>query len=153
MTPIARWFGAALVLLVAAAPARAQEEKETPRGPGDGIKVHGHWTIDVKNPDGSLASHHEFENALTPKGADTLAAVLSRKITMVGWGVELGSDFTAPSLNPCQGPCEIVEPAVAAAGITNTNQSLTVSFSGFGGGVTLSGSAQAQNPSEIAWVA
>ena len=30
----------------------------------EGIKVHGHWTIDIRNPDGTLAQHHEFENAL-----------------------------------------------------------------------------------------
>jgi len=26
--------------------------------------VHGHWTIDVREPDGTLVSHNEFENAL-----------------------------------------------------------------------------------------
>ena len=28
-----------------------------------GIKVHGHWIIEVLNPDGSLVNHREFENA------------------------------------------------------------------------------------------
>ena len=29
----------------------------------DGIKVHGDWTLTVSNPDGSVDSVHEFENA------------------------------------------------------------------------------------------
>jgi len=28
------------------------------------IKVHGHWVIDLRNPDGTLADHREFENSL-----------------------------------------------------------------------------------------
>src|SRR5258708_28345998 len=67
----------------------AVEKEGTREGPSDGIKVHGHWTIDVKNPDGSLASHHDFENALTTQGADVLARLLGRVDTAVGWEVDL----------------------------------------------------------------
>ena len=28
-------------------------------GMQDGIKLHGHWTIDVKNPDGTQVQHHQ----------------------------------------------------------------------------------------------
>lgn len=35
-------------------------------GQHEGIKVHGHWTIEVRNPDGSMTRHLEFENALDP---------------------------------------------------------------------------------------
>lgn len=48
-----------------------------------GVKVHGYWKIDVKNPDGNLASHTEFENSLTTNdpnglsGDDALALLLS----------------------------------------------------------------------------
>src|SRR5439155_9641455 len=52
--------------------------------PGDGIKVHGHWTIDVRNPDGALASHNEFENALEPGGASALSGLLGRSSTVNG---------------------------------------------------------------------
>ena len=49
--------------------------------PGDasheGIKVHGHWTIEVKNPDGSVATHHEFENSLQSQGLNLLNSLLS----------------------------------------------------------------------------
>jgi hypothetical protein len=46
------------------------EKKAVESGkPGtEGIKVHGHWVIDLKNPDGTLAEHREFENALADKG-------------------------------------------------------------------------------------
>jgi hypothetical protein len=48
-----------------------------------GVKVHGYWKIDVKNPDGRLASHTEFENSLTTgdpnglSGDDALSLLLS----------------------------------------------------------------------------
>src|SRR5437879_3747133 len=32
-------------------------------GPQEGIQVHGAWTIDVREPDGTLVEHREFENA------------------------------------------------------------------------------------------
>jgi hypothetical protein len=35
------------------------------KGVNQGILVSGYWKIDVRNPDGSLAKHVEFENALT----------------------------------------------------------------------------------------
>lgn len=45
-----------------------ESTQEKPAGDGkhEGIKVHGHWTIDVKNPDGTLVRHVEFENSLDP---------------------------------------------------------------------------------------
>src|SRR6476660_2101480 len=45
---------------------------ESSGGPKEGIKVHGHWTIDVRNADGTLATHREFENALQISGAKVL---------------------------------------------------------------------------------
>ena len=56
----------------------ASEGKASPGGPQEGIKVHGHWTILVRNEDGSVASRHEFENALTPGGALALASLLTQ---------------------------------------------------------------------------
>lgn len=41
-------------------------KRPAPRGPSEGIQVHGHWTIEVRNPDGKVVSHTEFENALSP---------------------------------------------------------------------------------------
>jgi len=43
----------------------------------EGIAVHGHWVIDVKNPDGTVAKHVEFENGLTDYGRGTLVGLLT----------------------------------------------------------------------------
>jgi hypothetical protein len=48
------------------APKNAAEGKESSRGPHEGITVHGYWTIEVKNPDGTVVKHVEFENSLDP---------------------------------------------------------------------------------------
>jgi len=39
--------------------------KTAPSGMNQGILVSGYWKIDVRNPDGSLDKHVEFENSLT----------------------------------------------------------------------------------------
>jgi hypothetical protein len=68
--------------------------------PREGITVHGHWVIDVRNPDGTLSSHADFQNALTPGGAFILAMLLSREATpgAAHWTIELGpnSNLGAP---------------------------------------------------------
>lgn len=57
--------GAAKAAPVAkASPPTAQ--KPAPNGLNTAITVHGHWVIEVKNPDGSLVRHVEFENSLDP---------------------------------------------------------------------------------------
>ena len=38
-------------------PAKATAPGESGQGPREGVKVHGHWVINVKNPDGTLAQH------------------------------------------------------------------------------------------------
>jgi len=51
----------------------------SPGGPQEGIKIHGRWTVEVRNPDGSVASRHEFNNALVPtSGERVLAGLLGR---------------------------------------------------------------------------
>ena len=39
------------------------------KGQREGITVHGHWIIDVKNPDGKVTKHVEFENSISPGGS------------------------------------------------------------------------------------
>lgn len=72
------------------------------QGRSDGIKVHGHWTIDVRNPDGTLVSHHDFENALVTgmgRGNDALANVLSGQKVGGTWMVNLFDH--QPEASPC----------------------------------------------------
>jgi hypothetical protein len=87
------------------APAKATASGETSRGPLEGVKVHGHWIIDVKNPDGTLAQHRDFENSLI--GTNDMVGLL--------YGSEVASDFAiylSGSTNPCSATsayyCDIV---------------------------------------------
>jgi len=57
--------------------------------PNEGIKIHGHWVIDVRNPDGTLTTHREFDNALTSNGAQVLAKLLSRQNKAGRWAILL----------------------------------------------------------------
>ena len=48
-------------------PGPVGEEAETPAANDaahQGIHVHGHWVLQVKNPDGTLGERREFENSL-----------------------------------------------------------------------------------------
>jgi hypothetical protein len=53
------------------------EEKSSGDGKHEGIKVHGHWTIEVRNPDGAVVTHREFENSLVTNGTNSGSAVLA----------------------------------------------------------------------------
>jgi len=49
----------------------------------DGIQVHGHWTMTVTNPDGTVEALREFDNSLHPiSGAPFLTALLAGEISM-----------------------------------------------------------------------
>ena len=49
---------------------------ESGSGP-EGIKVHGNWTVEVTNPDGSLATTRKFSNYITEDGREVLARLLT----------------------------------------------------------------------------
>jgi len=106
------------VLQPALAPVVAQGQQE-------GIKVHGHWVIDVRNSDGTLASHTEFENALTAGGAMVLTQILTNVVTVVrGWTVTLRPGSGAPFGVTPNGnflEAQIFQPAVTIYGNSATN--------------------------------
>src|SRR5208282_2529634 len=56
-----------------AEPAVPSEKDSASRAKGqhEGIAVHGHWTIEVKNPDGTVEKHVEFENSICPTQSNT----------------------------------------------------------------------------------
>lgn len=72
-------------------------------GSREGIKIHGHWTIDVRNPDGTLDKHLDFENGLctlssigntglNPEAGDVDLATLLFGSTIPGpWQIALNS--------------------------------------------------------------
>jgi hypothetical protein len=124
---IPRCAAAVAVLLYIATPILFAQDKSA-------IKVHGHWTIDVRNPDGSLASHNEFENALVANGATLLSGLLAHNgNTALGWVVYLdGGGIAEP----------IVAQSVPAVLFNFASTNLTVATQA-GGQLVLQGSLQA----------
>jgi hypothetical protein len=120
---------------VSANPASAQakpvssEEKPAAKGAKEGIAVHGHWTIVVKNPDGTVAARQEFENALDPvEGADLLTGLLSGAYTTEGFLIDLSTGAgTLCGVGDCtmydsrvQGVCNNVQSSLTCGTLTYT---------------------------------
>src|SRR5262249_41441373 len=67
-------------------------------GPQEGIKVHGHWVIEIRNQDGTVVTHREFENALATQGHENLAALLAHAAAGGHWLVTLqGASGACPA--------------------------------------------------------
>jgi hypothetical protein len=111
----------------------------------EGIKVHGHWIIDVRNSDGTLATHREFENSLVPTGATALVNSLASTSVAGLWAVQIngalcgGSQYTQlyESAEPSSGPCSYKTLTVSAprSGPYNGNLVLSGSFTSSASGV------------------
>ena len=104
-----KWIVVALMLV--AAPRASAQSSGAPQGP-EGIKVSGHWTIDVREPDGTLVKSHEFNNALTNNG-HVLVRLMARQNSAGQWYVILQGTASLPS--PCgtaaqQQACALQEP-------------------------------------------
>jgi hypothetical protein len=105
-----------------AAPAKASASPaaKPAKGSHEGITVHGHWTIEVRNPDGKLVSHSEFENALQSEGQEAIAALLWG-YTPGDWEVALdgaSGDTQLPcasTLTSGSAPCLIAVPGSFSA--------------------------------------
>lgn len=68
----------------------------TAKGTHEGIQVHGYWTIEVRNPDGTVTAHREFENAVRAAGQDYLESLLTGQAVPGGMAIALnGADITA----------------------------------------------------------
>jgi len=79
----------------------AQPAPATPSGGNrEGVKMHGHWVIDVKNPDGTIAEHRDFENTITGYGQELLAGVISGYVVPSDYGIFLSSSGTVPCAEP-----------------------------------------------------
>ena len=101
-------------------PAAAEATPARTGGPVEGIKVHGHWTIEVRSADGSLVERREFDNALTSQGGGTLTRVLTRSASIGAWGILLSSSGgTHPCIQSASpAPC-LVRESVAGGGLTS----------------------------------
>jgi hypothetical protein len=100
-------------------PSQGEDEKSNEAVPNDashqGIKVHGHWAIDVKNPDGTLAQHREFENSLVDLG-EIMTYLLAGQVTAGEPAIFLDPDGI---LSPCNAECTLA--ANPAGYWSNTN--------------------------------
>ena len=88
--------------------------------------MHGHWTIEVRDPDGALKTHREFENSLTFFGPANLAAAMGRAATTGLWEVNAGNSTGGPCLLSNPVPCFVVESS-DPLGTSNAFHTLTVS--------------------------
>ncbi len=133
--------GAVLLLSLAGVPHVAAQADE-------GIQVHGHWKVEILEPDGTLVSVTEFENALQSPTALLLA--LASDAAVGTMSVEIMGPQGGP--HPCgdgaasNWPCVLAETgAVWAATIDSSNLSITIpSFT-----LVLSGSVAAVNATTI----
>jgi hypothetical protein len=145
-------------------PAATEENAHgAPAKPGDeGIKVHGHWTIDIKNPDGTLAQHHEFENSFQPGGSIAIIQL----ITGIAIPSDMGIGVTSPTGHtpPCgpssQSICLMVrslkdEPGTSfcvSLAVCSANLTSATSFAALPYTLTYSGSFQAEEAGSITGV-
>ena len=68
---------ASLITLLAFGTACGQAAEPEPVA-SDGIQVHGHWTVTVTNPDGTMDAVHEFDNELVMEGRHLLVDLLTK---------------------------------------------------------------------------
>jgi hypothetical protein len=149
------------------------------KGQYEGIKIHGYWTIEVRNRDGSVASHTEFENSYI--SGSVFPNFLSRIVTIGEWGIVFGgspspcvagvsnsfSSFVGVQQNVISYPvCVITEsgPAISpfiygsgsscdpAAGTGSCSNNLMVGLDANTGNPTLTGSVVATNSGTISQV-
>ncbi|MHC4187818.1 MAG: hypothetical protein ACYSRQ_06460 [Planctomycetota bacterium] len=121
---------------------------------GESIAVHGDWTIEVRNADGTLVERRDFENTIASTGDNALAEILTRQWSVGGWTIAAGNytiednpffDVSNPTVNTF---CAIVEPG-GPASLPFQFDNLTIGTGAGGEQVVLSGSAIAQRDGSI----
>jgi hypothetical protein len=121
----------ALVAAPAAAhavPRPAVEEEESPkpakpgRPGGEGIKVHGHWKIDVREKDGTFVKSTEFDNSLvSPNSADVvLSQMLAGLFTPAGFQIMVQTSNTIGTLCGYNQFCTMAASTSTLAGQADT---------------------------------
>jgi hypothetical protein len=130
-------------VLIASPAVRGQARNE-------GIVVHGHWTLEVVNRDGSVAERREFENALTNNGAAFLAEVLARDRSVGRWEISLTATDTRADMFDGFRVGRIVEPGVTGGRSYYNNLTLAaVNLQS----LTLIGTATPNRPGAVGMVA
>jgi hypothetical protein len=144
------------------APVEASVQKDS--GLQQGIQMHGLWVINVRNPDGKLVEHREFENSLQSSGQGILLGLLSGYLTPGDFAIDLlgasGSSGACSQAGSTR--CEIVRSTATVPGsfdcssnYCGTGLTVTPNFgTTFGGpySLVLSGSITANNTGVITQV-
>jgi hypothetical protein len=112
-------------------------------GPQENVKVHGDWTIEVRNADGTLATRREFRNRLLDSGKLALANFVTRQNTVGQWVVNITGGVNNPNAIVCNTGCQISE----STSTLGASHNLTVAQSP--SGVVLSGSILPSKGGEI----
>jgi hypothetical protein len=142
----------ALKKISATTPGKGSAHTAKPgNGSQEGIKVHGHWTITIRNEDGSVASRHEFKNALA--NFSGLPLLLAHGGSVGQWRIAVFGP-TVPLVQPCQSsPLGINIPRPCVLGETNGPQTFgTLQVTASATELTIRGSVQAQASSPLAVV-
>jgi hypothetical protein len=86
--------------------------------------------VDVRNPDGSLASHNEFENALVAgHGNVALAQLLARMHSVTSWRIVTTSlDGLQCTYGSYLDRCEIFEPSIPGGNLTVSSPTTVENF-------------------------
>lgn len=120
------------------------------------VTVHAHWTIEIREADGTLVSRREFDNKLIPdSGGNWLSFVLGGGVTPGVWRIVLiGSGNDQPCFvgQDSASVCVLVEATSQAAGGANVFTTLTTATPTSGdnrGKLVLSATASAQRDSKI----
>jgi hypothetical protein len=125
MTSITRLAASLCAIALTTGPAVRPASAQSP----EGIKVHGAWTIVVRNADGTIASTNAFQNELNvQQNADSLLATLMRGDVLFGhWYIM----FAAGTLcNPNNSPCSIGDAASPPDLANSTNITVTAPATG-----------------------
>jgi hypothetical protein len=147
---VSKWFWMIFIVTIAFSLTTSTALAEgSGKGTKEGIKVHGHWKIEVFNPDGSRVSVTEFDNVIINSGISTLVNIMGGDGVHGAWGIDLGSN---PAALPCDNTgtaviCKIGESGVTYGGITLHSTDLSVTA--FSQQFTLSGSVIADNTTTI----
>jgi len=100
----------------------------------ENMGIHGHWTVTVRNPDGTLASRYEFENSITDMGKSLVLNLLGGATLTNGaptWQLDIGGSLCFQKPSTALGDCQIsVQPTRPILPGTTNFASLPLEMSG-----------------------
>jgi len=115
----------------------------------EGIKVHGHWKLDIFNAGGALDRSVEFENALATGGEQMLPLTLGRGMSVGPWSMLVEGLSGQPCNDGTEDTgCNITEVDPAVGDGPHVFRPLSVDTS-TSGELVLSGSMTVTNSTEI----